>query len=106
MLFCQKCGALMMPKTKNGKKELSCDCGYKSKEKGDVIIKEKVNLKKEDQIEVIDKAIHTLPKTEEECPKCSHNQAYYWTIQTRAGDEAETRFFECTKCKHTWRVYK
>ncbi|MEK6933005.1 MAG: transcription factor S, partial [Nanoarchaeota archaeon] len=28
------------------------------------------------------------------------------TSQTRAADEAETRFFKCTKCKHTIREYK
>ncbi|RLG67435.1 MAG: transcription factor S, partial [Methanobacteriota archaeon] len=31
--------------------------------------------------------------------------AYFLPVQTRAGDEAETRFFECVKCKHRWRAY-
>jgi len=45
------------------------------------------------------------PKTNEECPKCKHKEAYYWLVQTRAADEAATRFFKCVKCMHTWRAY-
>ena len=48
--------------------------------------------------------IHPIDK-EVECPKCGNTEAYYWTIQTRSGDEAETKFHKCTKCKHTWRDY-
>ena len=39
-------------------------------------------------------------------PKCDHKEAWFWTSQTRAGDEAETKFFKCTKCRHTWREYR
>ncbi|MBS3171381.1 hypothetical protein J4449_02085 [Candidatus Woesearchaeota archaeon] len=28
-----------------------------------------------------------------------------WLVQTRAADEAATRFFKCVKCMHTWRAY-
>jgi len=40
------------------------------------------------------------------CPKCKHKKAYFWTMQTRASDESETKFYKCTKCKYTWRVYR
>lgn len=43
------------------------------------------------------------PVTEAECPKCKNSQAQWWSKQTRASDEPETRFFKCTACKHTWR---
>ena len=39
------------------------------------------------------------------CPECGHDKAYYELKQTRSGDEAPTRFFECEKCKHKWRAY-
>ena len=39
------------------------------------------------------------------CKKCNNTKCYFWTVQTRAGDEAETKFFKCTKCGHTWREY-
>ena len=34
------------------------------------------------RIEVVDKTIETLPKTEIECPRCNHGKAFYWTAQT------------------------
>lgn len=103
MDFCPKCGSIMVPKAGKKTKSFACDCGYRTKQKPVAVLKEKVILEKKDEIEVIDKKVETLPKTEEECPKCKNREAYFWTVQTRAGDEAETRFLECTKCKHRWR---
>ncbi len=105
-MFCPKCGSILIPKTEGKKKVFICsNCGYKGKELNHKF-SEKINNKKQD-IEVVEKGIEeeTLPITEAECPKCGNNQAYYWLVQTRAADEAETRFLRCTKCKHTWREY-
>ena len=102
-MFCPKCGSLMIPKRSGGKSYLACSCGYVDKERNELILREKTYLGK--KIEVIDQKIETLPKTEEKCEKCGNNEAYYWVIQTRSGDEAETRFFRCTKCEHVWRSY-
>ena len=55
---------------------------------------------------VRDKDLDTTPVVPAVCPKCANKEAYFWTSQTRAGDEAETRFFKCTKCRHTWREYR
>ncbi len=104
MLFCPKCGSILIPKEEGRKKRLTCSCGYSSKEEDDILLQE--NLKKDTKIEIIDSNIEVMPKTNEECPKCKHRQAYFWTVQTRAGDEAETRFFECVKCKYRWRDYR
>jgi DNA-directed RNA polymerase subunit M len=46
------------------------------------------------------------PRVEIECPKCSHKEAFFWSKQTRSSDEAETRFYKCTSCKYTWRIYR
>ena len=46
------------------------------------------------------------PTVEIKCPKCKNMRAYFWTLQTRAADEDETKFYQCKKCKHTWRVYR
>jgi|TARA_Y100000310_G_scaffold321994_1_gene380445 DNA-directed RNA polymerase subunit M len=104
-MFCQKCGALMI--LDSDRKKMNCgSCGYSPRGKADnIILKEKVNLTKEQEIELQDKKIETLPKVNEVCSKCNNKKAYYWTLQTRAADESETRFFECTKCSHRWRVY-
>ncbi|QQG38454.1 MAG: transcription factor S [Candidatus Woesearchaeota archaeon] len=106
VLFCPKCGSILSPKkSRSGKIKMVCTCGYSSKEKTDVLLKEKKILKQQDRISLIDKKLETDPKTKIECPKCSHQEAYYWTLQTRAADEPETTFYKCVKCNHQWRSY-
>ncbi|MBR9690126.1 transcription factor S [Candidatus Woesearchaeota archaeon] len=106
MMFCPKCGSLLTPKKEKGTTVLNCKCGYTNKKVEEVKpITEKVSTE-DKEIEVItDEETKTLPLTDEECPKCGHNKAYYWTVQTRAADEPETKFLKCEKCGHTWRDY-
>jgi len=107
-MFCPKCGSLLMPKQEGAKKILVCSCGYTSKNVGSMKISEKLQESK--RVHVTDKILdkddyETLPKMDAECPKCGHNKAFYWLLQTRAGDEPETKFLKCEKCKHVWRDY-
>jgi len=103
-MFCPKCGSLLRPKHEGNKKIMICSCGYKSKEIDPVVISEKMGDKK--KMEVVDRDDYEiLPTMDAECPKCGHKKAYYWLIQTRAGDEPETKFLKCEKCKHVWRDY-
>ena len=106
MEFCNKCGSLMVPKT--GSKMLECrKCGAKKMPKGKVKVKTPVTVKK-DHIFVVEQKskFEVLPKTDAECPECKHGKAYWWMIQTRAGDEPPTRFFKCAKCRQVWREYE
>jgi len=102
MEFCPKCGCVLIEKSKN----FGCPrCNYKAKSKIKIETSEKIELKP--QIGIIkDKDTDVFPVANAICPKCSNSEAYFWTSQTRAGDEAETKFFKCTKCKHTWREYR
>jgi DNA-directed RNA polymerase subunit M len=102
--FCPKCKAILMPKKIEGKLITQCSCGYIATNNSASISEKRIDAPKI-QGGIADSDIETLPTTKEECPKCANTQAYYWLIQTRAGDEAETRFLKCTKCKHTWREY-
>ncbi|MFH1400441.1 MAG: transcription factor S [Nanoarchaeota archaeon] len=102
MMFCPKCGALLRPQP--GAKGMGCSCGYTDKNATPISIKESVKSKSED-VEVVDADEKTLPIADVECPKCKHDKAYYWLVQTRAGDEPETKFLKCVKCTHTWRDY-
>lgn len=101
MMFCPKCGSIMQPKQEKGKKVLACSCGYVKKTGGESVVKEVVQQAK--SVEVVSDEPTTLPLTEEYCPKCGHDQAYWWTKQMRASDEPETKFLQCEKCKYTWR---
>lgn len=81
-----------------------CSCGYKETSMEKTKIKEVLHERKE--ISVVDKdTADMLPLTDTSCPKCGHDKAFYWLIQTRASDEPETKFLRCQKCKHTWRDY-
>ena|SRR3989338_4436703 len=102
MEFCPRCGSVLEEK----RKKFGCvRCGYVSKNKIKIISEEKISAGKEVGV-VREKDTDVFPTVPEICSKCGNKEAYFWTSQTRAADEAETRFFKCTKCKHTWREYK
>lgn len=104
-MFCPKCGSILVPKKVEKKKILACSCGYKSKDSELATIKETVRNRSK-EVEVIEKGdIETLPKIDVECPKCRNDKAFFWTLQTRASDEPETKFMKCVKCGHVWRDY-
>jgi transcription factor S len=103
MEFCPKCGAVLIQKKKND----GCPrCSYSAKGKTKLKTSEKIAAKK--HVGVVtekDKENDVLPKVAEKCHKCGNEECYFWTVQTRAADEAETKFFKCTKCNHTTRDY-
>ena len=100
MKFCPKCGTIMVKK-----QCWECPkCGYKEKGEYNTVFVEKSENKKE--ITVIDDTPEVLPMDNEiTCPKCGNKGVYYWYLQTRASDEAETKFYRCPKCNYTWREY-
>lgn len=101
MEFCEKCGSVIAIE---GDKAACAACGHKVKKKPKIESSESIG--KKESIAVVDEKISTYPIVQIECPKCKNKKAYFWTLQTRAGDESETKFYKCTKCTHTWRVYR
>jgi len=102
MEFCPKCGAILVKKSKY----FGCPrCNYSKKDSVKLEVSEKIE-KKEKVPVYSDKDEKILPVVTEVCKVCSYDKAYFWTVQTRAGDEAETKFFKCVKCGHTWREYR
>ena len=103
IMFCPKCGSILRPKDKGGKKILFCACGFTKAPSEEVAeIRQVIEPKK--KIEVVEH-LEVHPKIKIKCTKCPNMVAYYWTQQTRGADEPETRFFKCTKCNNTWREY-
>ena len=101
MEFCPKCGGLFVKK----RTKYSCaKCGYVPKEKIKIVATEKMGRRREVGV-LHEEESSVWPITTANCPKCGNREAYFWSAQLRAGDEAETRFFRCTKCKYTWREY-
>ena len=104
MMFCPKCGTILVPVKKEDKIILRCSkCSYETDKPDKSYLK--IRPEKE-KVVVIDKhkeEIKALPTIKIECPKCENKTAEYWMVQTRGADEGTTQFFRCTKCKHTWR---
>jgi len=93
----------MLPK---GKKLICTGC----KAKKEILNKDEYRIKteqkkEEEKLLIVDEEIRTLPTIRAKCSRCGHMEAEWWFLQTRKADEAETRFFRCTKCKLTWREY-
>jgi len=102
MEFCPKCGSVLVEKRKN----FGClKCSYVAKGKIKIESTEEMNELKKVPI-VKEKETNVMPIVSAVCSKCGNKEAFFWTSQTRSGDEAETRFFKCTKCKHLWREYR
>ena len=102
MEFCPKCGAMLVQKTK----KLGCPrCNYYSNSKTALKTSEKISEKNQGVV-VSKEPMSVHPIVIEKCKKCNSEKAYFWTVQTRASDEAETKFFRCIKCENTWREYR
>ena len=105
MEFCPKCNGIIFPKDGI----LICNnCGYTNELKEE----DKSKFEFSKKIEHTEETVKDLGEVEdmrstikETCPECGHDEAYYELKQTRSADEAPTRIFTCTKCKHTWRAY-
>lgn len=107
MQFCTKCGTLLVPTPEDVGRIIKCNsCSTSNTKKSNIVVTEKIKRDQLDTIHVVNKKIDTHPIIKEKCPECENANSYYWTMQTRASDEAETRFFECTKCHHRWRAYE
>lgn len=102
MEFCQRCGGII--EIKEGK--AACvSCSYKPKKKPKIESSEKIE--KAGAIAVVNEMeSNVYPEVQIVCPNCKNKKAYFWTVQTRASDESETKFYKCTKCGHTWRKYR
>lgn len=104
-MFCPKCGSILLPRKIGEKMAMGCSCGYVDKGGSGKITEKVPGATEERKFDAASEEKINAPVTDVECPKCHNSKAYYWTRQTRAGDEGETKFHQCTKCKHKWREY-
>jgi len=102
MEFCDKCGSVILVEDKKAK---CAKCGHKPK--GKVKIQSSELIEKSKGVTIVDEnKVSTHPVVEIKCPSCKNKEAFFWTLQTRAADESETKFYKCKKCDHTWREYR
>ncbi len=103
MEFCDDCGSMMMA---DGSAWECTNCGsVRCKEDTDAYVLTEKQRGAEAIVIDDESKSAGLAKTDETCPECSNEKAYWYLQQTRAADESETRFFICTECDHQWRGY-
>jgi len=111
--FCPKCKNLIMVRV-NGTGHCS-NCSFQCQ--SDVLVRKEIvatsqrsmpqrwlesaeekkkRLKKKDEAD--------QATVSEQCPKCNHDRASFYTMQLRSADEGQTVFYTCLKCSHKWRV--
>ncbi len=104
----------MIPKREGDKLVYRCPkCGYqevveaKGKNSGMKVLATTIKHSEKERLVVITQSFEEklLPKTRVQCPRCGHDEAYYWVVQTRRADEPPTRFYKCTRCGYVWREY-
>ena|SRR3989344_8714587 len=107
MEFCPECGKLLRPKEEKKEIFLACpSCGYRtaSEKAEEYETVEQIEKSEVDGV-AVNEGAPNLPTTTAQCEKCHTDKAYFWLEQTRAADEAPTRFLQCVKCGHKWREY-
>ncbi len=105
MDYCD-CGGMIVPEKHSDETAFKCrSCGKAYEEEaGEMKITEENTAEKKEI--TVDSDEESLPTTDDvECEECGNGTAYWWMEQTRSADEPETRFYRCTDCDHTWRVY-
>jgi len=92
MMFCPKCGAILVPKKESGKYVLSCSCGYSNKETEKTTLKD--TIKEKDEVVVIEEEFESKPLVDAECPKCG-NKITRCEKCRRLSIE-----YKCPRCEH------
>ncbi len=96
----------MIPDKREGKLVWVCrSCGkvQRGNKEQKLVLSQEINEKKGIPIVDADKEKEKLSVIDIKCHKCGNNKAMWWLQQTRAGDEAATRFYKCIECGYTWR---
>lgn len=106
LLFCPTCGRLTTLEDYGGKFKFCCDaCHFKMPVNGEIRSRLYPRLKDIDDVLGGPAVWENAQVTEERCPKCSHNRAYFMQLQTRSADEPMTIFYRCANvdCTHRWK---
>ncbi|VDM44996.1 unnamed protein product [Toxocara canis] len=106
LLFCPECGSSLQIEEGQNCLQFSChNCPYV--QPITKLIKSRVYPKLKDLDEVLGGpgAWENAQITDERCPRCGADRAYFMQLQTRSADEPMTVFYRCanSECAHRWK---
>jgi DNA-directed RNA polymerase III subunit RPC11 len=107
LLFCPTCANILeVEEGLSASYRFSCStCPYIYNINKRISSRTYTTLKEVDDVLGGAAAWENVDSTEEKCPKCSHDRAYFMQIQTRSADEPMTTFYKCCniECGNRWR---
>ncbi|TNJ28983.1 RNA polymerase III subunit C11 [Giardia muris] len=103
MFLCPNCGNLLLTEH-DGRICFYCNtCPYRYYLNGRAARGVRLAKKPVDVVLGGDAAWEGADRTENRCPECDHNMAYWVQIQIRSSDEPMSRFYRCCQCGYQWR---
>ncbi|KAK4526844.1 hypothetical protein GAYE_SCF28MG4762 [Galdieria yellowstonensis] len=105
MLFCRWCHNLLLLERQQDSYRFVCrTCPFYYQVEGKMERK-LFGLQKKQEADVLggDKQWELADQTDAMCPRCSHQRAYFFQMQTRSADEPMSTFYRCVECGHQWK---
>ncbi|EPR80011.1 DNA-directed RNA polymerases III subunit K [Spraguea lophii 42_110] len=103
MYFCKYCHNLLIVDTHDTQYRLICSTCTYTKEINEPIVKNTILNHNTTEIILNEDDFKYSSTCEKPCPKCDSTTAAFVEMQTRSADEPMTVFYQCIKCKETWK---
>eukprot|EP00871_Galdieria_phlegrea_P004761 jgi/Galph1/5286/GphlegSOOS_G3968.1 len=107
MLFCRWCHNLLLIDTKTADHQVrfickTCPFYYQVQGK---LERKVTGLVKKQEADIFggNKQWELADQTQVTCPRCSHQTAYFFQMQTRSADEPMSTFYRCAQCGYQWK---
>ncbi|KAK6113423.1 Transcription factor S-II (TFIIS) family protein [Brugia pahangi] len=106
LLFCPECGSSLQIEEGSNCYQFTChNCPYVQPITKLIRSRHYPKLKDLDEVLGGPGAWENAQITNERCPRCAGDRAYFMQLQTRSADEPMTIFYRCanSECAHRWK---
>ncbi|RWS21458.1 DNA-directed RNA polymerase III subunit RPC10-like protein [Leptotrombidium deliense] len=106
LLFCKNCGTKLTLEEGNSCNRFACKtCPFVYNVRRKLVSRKYPKLKEVDEVLSDSNVWDNVDSTNEKCPKCDFDTAYFMQLQTRSADEPMTTFYRCANksCGHRWK---
>ncbi|SBT01587.1 DNA-directed RNA polymerase III subunit RPC10, putative [Plasmodium malariae] len=102
--FCPNCHNIVLVHIESGVYFYCKTCNFKYKVKNKIYNKfDCKEYNKNIPLDAVDMNNKNMSKTQAICPKCTNDEAYFYSLQIRSADEPSTIFYVCVKCNYHWK---